>query len=791
LGAAVWFNPNSAVSLYNLGNALFSCGKYQGALTAYQQAAAIKPEWENLLNNLSTTLIQLEQYGSAIIVLLKLIRINPEHLQYKAHASHCMLQLETRKKQGLPPNLPLNEDTENLDESPVPKNGATRQYEGLKISELLKTASTLEAPEPFIRAIFDRIESGASTKKSALDAVEEFCSKHSQEWQSQLICGETLWTLEDQEAADICFEKAELLCPRSSTLLFRIASCYYRLKRMEDTMRLLMEACAQEDRCGEALELLGSLQLMRNQTVDAEINLRKAIALRPSRWQLYAQLGSIFYRRSLFMEAISLTEPVARSSNDPILQFNLVSFYFKCDRLIDALKATQRCIEAEPTSALAYMNLGIILSRLGLGEQATKALQKARSIDPHSHVIASCHLQSINYLPDISAEKIFAKQREFADSFERPLLAEHKPHSNKKDARKRLRIGYVSNDLREHSVAYFISPILTHHDPDQFEVWGIATGNWEDHVTERLRKNCHSWIGASNMSDAQLAQTIRDHEFDILVDLSCYTEGTRLLTFARKPAPVQITMIGMQQSTGLSSIDYRISDDIMDPPGLTERLHSEELLRLECAFCFEPPAGAPEVCPLPASTGSGVTFGSFNNAAKVHPAVAHTWAEILRRVPGSKLIAVAPEGNALESMLLQAGANPADFSIVPLQSGSRYWQLLNRVDIALDSFPCTGLTVSAIAAWMGIPTVTLAGDSPISRAGTALAHAIGLESWVAEDREEYISIAAAAARDLDALASLRASMRQRMQLKLTDGERFTRSYERALRDAWSRWCETH
>jgi predicted O-linked N-acetylglucosamine transferase (SPINDLY family) len=397
----------------------------------------------------------------------------------------------------------------------------------------------------------------------------------------------------------------------------------------------------------------------------------------------------------------------------------------------------------------------------------------------------------MNYLPSVSPEEIFAKQREFAETFESPLLATHAPHSNARDAKKRLRIGYVSGDLREHSVAYFISPILTHHDPDQFEVWGIATEPWQDHITERMRQHCQGWISASNMSDAQLAQTIRDHGFDILVDLSCYTEGTRLLTFARKPAPVQVTMIGMQQSTGLSSIDYRISDDIMDPPGLTERVHSEVLLRLECAFCFEPPAGAPEVCPLPASTGSGITFGSFNNAAKVHPAVAQTWAEILRRVPGSKLIVVAPEGNALESMLLQAGANPADFSIVPLQFGSRYWQLLNRVDIALDSFPCTGLTVSAIAAWMGIPTVTLAGDSPISRAGTALAHAIGLESWVAEDREEYISIAAAAARDLDALASLRASMRQRMQLKLTDGERFTRSYERALREAWSRWCETH
>jgi predicted O-linked N-acetylglucosamine transferase (SPINDLY family) len=248
-------------------------------------------------------------------------------------------------------------------------------------------------------------------------------------------------------------------------------------------------------------------------------------------------------------------------------------------------------------------------------------------------------------------------------------------------------------------------------------------------------------------------------------------------------------MIGMQQSTGLASIDYRISDAVMDPPGLTEDLHSEELLRLDCAFTFAAPLDAPAIAKLPATAGTGVTFGSFNNVAKIHPLVAQTWAQILGRVPGSRLIAVAPEGNALETMLLQAGIDPACFTILPLQHGDQYWNLLNRVDIALDSFPCTGLTVSAIAAWMGIPTVTLAGDSPTSRAGAALAHAIGLDSWIASDRDAYIEIAVAAACDLDALGLLRVSMREKMQLKLMDGPAFTRSYEEALRGAWAKWCE--
>lgn len=790
LGAAIWFKPDSAVSLYNLGNALFSSGNLEGALTAFQKAASIKPDWNDLLNNLSITLMEMAQYGSAVSILLKLIRTDPEHRHYRAHAAQCVAQIEMRKKQGLPPNAELKKAAIDRNEVTPPQESASLDYSALTIQELLSFASKTEAPEAAILALVDRIKLEARNGISPLELVQKLFLKDPPVWQIQLICAEVLWNLGHRDAAALHFQKTESLCSESGAGCLRIAFCYQRLNRTDDGIRVLKQACARNENYSEALELLGNLELARDHIADAETSIRKAIAVRPSRWQLYMQLGCILYRRGLFREAVRVTESVARMSDNPILHFNLSSFYVKCEQFTDALHAIERCLQTETTSAEAYMSLGTILSRLGLGERCTEAFRRARRLDPSSHIIASCHLQSMNYLPNVSPEEIFAKQREFAEIFERPLLATHAPHSNARDAKKRLRIGYVSGDLREHSVAYFISPILTHHDPDQFEVWGIATVPWQDHITERMRQHCEGWISASNMSDAQLAQTIRDHGFDILVDLSCYTEGTRLLTFARKPAPVQLTMIGMQQSTGLSSIDYRISDNIMDPPGLTERVHSEELIRLECAFCFEPPATAPEVCPLPASTGSGVTFGSFNNAAKVHPAVTHTWAEILRRVPGSKLIAVAPEGNALESMLLQAGANPADFSIVPLQFGSRYWQLLNRVDIALDSFPCTGLTVSAIAAWMGIPTVTLAGDSPISRAGTALAHAIGLESWVAKDRDGYISIAAAAARDLEALASLRASMRKRMQRKLTDGERFTRSYERALQEAWSRWCET-
>ena len=795
LGAAVRFNPDSAVALYNLGNALVFSNNCPAAITAYKRALALNPDWEELLNNLSATLAASKQYGEAMPLLLQLLRTRPEHAQYKTRASQCILEIEARKNAGVPINEPLAEPPS---EAAVEANSAkpltaAHQTETtfLSVADCLSEASRAEDPTELIRALAERLQSESDPRAAIVDAVLDAGLENDTEagWIKRLIAADVLHKLGHAEDARQQLRSAETLCAHTSADLLKIAAGYKRLEHREDALRLLRKASEHGEGCAQALEMLASLQLEHGEAIEAERSIRRAIALRPSRWELHLQLGFLLYSRGLFNEALRLAEPATKISQDPALQINLSTYYLKCHRFMDALRTIESCLQRNPRLAAGYMNLGIILSRLGLAEQSSLAFKKACDLSPESDLIASNHIHGLNYLPGISSTEVFNEQQSFARKFESPLLAERKTHSNTREPHRRLRIGYVSGDFRDHSVAYFLEPILRFHDAAQFEVWAVASAQWNDRVTERIRRACQGWINASNLSDSELAQELRNHEFDILVDLSCHTEGTRLMTFARKPAPIQITMIGMQQSTGLSSIDYRISDAIMDPPGLTEHLHSEELLRLECAFAFAAPLDAPAVAMLPAGAGTGVTFGSFNNVAKIHPAVAQTWAQILGQVPGSKLIAVAPEGNALETMLLQAGIDPASFTILPLQHGEQYWNLLNRVDIALDSFPCTGLTVSAIAAWMGIPTVTLAGDSPTSRAGAALAHAIGLDSWIASDRDAYIEIAVAAARDLDALGLLRGSMREKMQRKLTDGRAFTRSYEKALRGAWAKWCE--
>jgi len=425
---------------------------------------------------------------------------------------------------------------------------------------------------------------------------------------------------------------------------------------------------------------------------------------------------------------------------------------------------------------------------LGMPKESVKAYKKAQALAPDSSDIFCNYLHTQNYVPDADPAAVFELHREFARRFEAPLQKEHSQHHNSKDPARRIRIAYVSPDLRAHSVAFFIEPILKHHDRSKFEVIGILSHTWKDAKTESLKALCDGWIDAGGLSDAALAERIREEEIDIAVDLICHSQGSRVLAFARKPAPVQITMIGMQQTTGIDAMDFRVTDAVMDPPGMTERLHSEKLLRLPLAFCFEPPKPAPPIAPLPALETGGITFGSFNNFAKAHLGVLRVWAEVLRKVPNSRLIAVVPEGTAFESAMVAEGISPDRIIVSPRKSHDAYMHMHDQIDFALDCFPFAGLTVSAIAGWMGVPTLTISGTTPSSRAGASLMHSLGLEEFIAADTEDFVHRAVALASDLPKLASIRASMRERMT-NLTDGERYTRSFETALRDIWRRWCE--
>jgi protein O-GlcNAc transferase len=619
-----------------------------------------------------------------------------------------------------------------------------------------------------------------------LSCLQEKLVGGGEEWRQLVVCG-AFWKLFEKGALALrCFELAGQGAASAADWTW-LGEALLRLGMAQEALAALKKASALPGVSAQALLGLGCLLVGLNQSSEAEPILRRTIGLSPSTWEAYCTLANCLYRRGRFREALLVARPVLRSSEDPRLLLNLASYHEKCGELVEAIQYLERAIEKSPNFSAAYMNLGNCFLLLGMLDGTLAAYQKGLSLSPDSPHLHSNLLHTLTYSPDVDQATAFSKHREFARKFESPLLP-HKPHSNTRDPERRLRIAYVSPDLRMHSVCYFVEPMLQHHDHSQFEVFGVPSYTWKDGVTDRLRSYCDHWIDAGSMSDEALAEAVRDAGIDIVVDLICHSNHSRVLMLARKPAPLQITMIGMQQTTGLDSVDYRVTDAVMDPPGLTEQFHSEKLLRLPVAFVFNPPSHAPAVRPLPALQNGFITFGSFNNFAKVNDGVRNAWIRVLQAVPNSRFVCVVPSGTGFEAALAEAGIAADRVTFSPRLHSVAYLELHSQVDFILDTFPFAGLTVSAMAAWMGVPTLTIAGKTSAARAGASLQHSLGLDEFIADNPEDFVEKAVGLASDPAHLAEIRSSMRERMAAQFTDAGAYMRSFEAALRQAWREWC---
>jgi len=377
---------------------------------------------------------------------------------------------------------------------------------------------------------------------------------------------------------------------------------------------------------------------------------------------------------------------------------------------------------------------------------------------------------------------------------------------------RRLRIGYVSDDFRDHVTNCFFEPVLECHAAQgrasvaqgqgrpgataagQFEIFCYDTCPHPDAVTGRLQRLAHHWRPIAGLSDDAVAELVRKDAIDILVDLKGHTDNHRLLVFARKPAPLQVTWLGYPGTTGLDAMDYWVSDRHIADTGMTDQYHSEQLLRMpDFYMVFRPKAGDMPVGPLPALTNGHVTFGSFNALAKIGPAVIALWAEVLKAVPGARLlIAAIPEGQARTRLAEQFGRAgiPEERLILKGRAAHEdFLRLHHEVDIVLDAFPYNGTTTSLHDLWMGLPIVTLAGTFHASRVGVSLMTNLGLPELIAQSPADYVRIARDLAADTPRLNALRAGLRERLRASpLMDAARFTRNLEAAYREIWKTWC---
>jgi protein O-GlcNAc transferase len=353
----------------------------------------------------------------------------------------------------------------------------------------------------------------------------------------------------------------------------------------------------------------------------------------------------------------------------------------------------------------------------------------------------------------------------------------------------KLRVGFLSADLCHHPVAHFIEPLFREYDKERFEFIAYGDQRKSDDFSERFSKQVDLWRETCSLSDQALAKKIHEDRVDILFELSGHTAYNRLGVLALKPAPLQASYLGYPGTTGLPTIDFRISDTLVDPEGMTEKFHTERLIRLpRCAWCYEPDAVAPEVGPVPALKNDYITFGCFNNMAKLNPDLFAMWADILLRVPVShlrlKARTLTDEGvrDELKGYFTEKGiaAERLDF-FGHTRKIHEHLNHYHEVDIALDSFPYHGTTTTCEAMWMGCPVVTRAGGSHVSRVGVSLLTAVGLEEFICESRESYIEKAVELAGDISRLSTIRSSMRERLQKSaLMNQAAFARDFEEGM-----------
>lgn len=523
---------------------------------------------------------------------------------------------------------------------------------------------------------------------------------------------------------------------------------------------------------------------------DAASALRRALALDPQSLEARATLFHVLEAKGDPAGAALELEAVLRQRPDwPEALFNYGCVLNKLMRAAEAEAAFRRTIDVEPGFTRAYRMLGgVLLAQCRIDE----ALELYRHA-PRDAELMSAELFALNASEAIAEDELFARHVEFGRHLEK-TYAPRVAFSSSKEPTRRLRIGYVSGDFSYHVVALFMQPVLERRDRAAVEVFCYSISERVDEYTRQLMAHADVWRPSAGLSDAQLADAIHADRIDILVDLAGHSGEPRLRVFARKPAPVQATWLGYLNTTGMTRIDYRISDRHADPAGLTDARHTEKLARLpNSQWCYRPFMSTAPVQTPPCVRNGFVTFGSFNQAVKLSQASRKLWAEILSRVAGSRLVVLGvPPGRAHDKLLQDLtgiGIDATRLNLMPYASLQDYFGWYNRVDIALDTTPYSGGTTTCDALWMGVPVITAPGERPSSRSAASILTTAGLTDWIASDAEDYVRRAVAFAGDPSMLGNLRRTVRARLQASpLMDETGFTKDLERAFRGMWREYC---
>jgi predicted O-linked N-acetylglucosamine transferase (SPINDLY family) len=571
------------------------------------------------------------------------------------------------------------------------------------------------------------------------------------------------------------------------------------LGRTDEAASAFRTATSRQPNLSEAHHQLGNTLRALHRLPEAIVSLREATRLAPNDALMWLSRGIAHMESQQLDEAVeSFQQAIRLDSKLPEAREILGQALLLQHKTEEARAQFEQALSLRPVFPEARHDLGRAYAEEGRLSDAVEeyciALESSMEAESLSNLVFL-----LNYLPETTPDQLFAQHQLWETHFGAPQRPHWLAHGNDPTPGRRLRIGYVSPDLKEHAVVSFFEPTLQGHNRAEFEIFCYANVASPDAVTDRLRQQADKWRDIYHLPPTAAAELIRQDGIDILVDLAGHTTGNSLQVFARKPAPVQVTWIGYPNTTGLSAIDYRITDHISDPPGQTERWHTEQLLRLPETFsCYRPQPECPEVSPLPALTAGHITFGCFNNFRKISDSAIALWAQLLSQMPTARLFLKSPglKNPTAARLLLEKFAHAGVSADRIEMHGSRlpaeqHFGLYSKVDITLDPFPYNGTTTTCEALWMGAPVITLAGQTHVARVGASLVTHLGFPDWAAGSPEAYIAKCRELAGDLPRLAEIRAQLRERMrQSPLCDAPRFLGHLEHAFRSIWTRWCET-
>jgi protein O-GlcNAc transferase len=728
----VSLKPSSADAHFHLATALSHLGRFEEAVPVYRRALELKPDYVDCLANLAIALSELGKFEESLEMGRKAVALRPDFAEAHYNLGNALTSLR-RGTEGL-----------------AAFGQALRYGPGFAEAHNGMGALLIDMGRP---------EEAELSIRRALGIRPDFVEGLNNLGNALLAQGKATEAL-------AVYGQAGKLQPGNHIVYYNAGNALRELGQTERSIAAFQQALTIKPDDAKSFDGLALTFWMAKRPDDAINAFRQAIAIDPKYVDALVNLGNMF---------------------------NMLN------RFGDACEVLERSVAINPKSAQAQNSLAIVITNMGRLEEGIEAYRRSIDLDPRNSPIHSNLVFGLQYLHGDDGAAALEEARRWNSLHAARLRKGIAHHENNRDPNRRLRIGYVSNDFREHSVSRFLRPLFQNHDHQNFEIVSYSDARHPDATTEALRACTDQWHPTTIVTDGPLAEMIRGHGIDILVELMGHTARNRLLMFARRPAPIQISWLGYAGTTGLETIDYRMTDGLADPPGMTEAFYSETLLRLpRTNWCFAPPLAVTEIAPtpLPVSTGRPFCFGSFNKIAKATPMVLDMWAEILKGTAGSRLLlkdralADAAICERIRTEFARRGIAPDRVELAGYEDNQvSHFQKYGEVDLALDTFPYHGTTTTCEALWMGVPVVTLAGKTHLSRVGVSLLTNVGLAELIANSVEEYISMATELARDHARLAKLRVGIRgQMLASPLMDGRQFAKDVEGAYRDVWRHWC---